>query len=455
MKNKILSNFLAITPLDGRNYHKIPFLSDYFSEFALNKQRLAIEIKYLIFLSQQNIAPKLSFAQQRRLAQLVQNFDLTQMKKINLIEKKFNHETKAVEYYLKSELKKLGLENCTEFVHWALTSEDINNLATSISLQQYFKNHLFKEISATHQALTGVIKTSAFPIVGRTHGQPASITTLAKELVVYLARLQTRFALLQSVQLEGKLNGAVGSFWDQYFVLPQKNWPKLAQIFIKQLALKPVAATTQILPYDSYLLLFSHLSHLQNIAIDLCQNLWQYTSFNYLKQQNIAREVGSSVMPQKINPIYLEGAEGGFELSNALLDFYSRKLSKSRLQRDLSDSTVRRSFGIALGYSHLSWQSLTQGINRLSPNPKQARLDIDQHWEIFGSAIQTYLRLHHYHQPYEIISKKLKGKTLTRDQFMSLIDSLQLPPKEAKKLRSLTPEKIIKPTTQIVQSVLK
>lgn len=440
------NDFLTITPLDGRNYRKIEVLSDYFSEFALNRRRVEVEIKWLMFLSRRGLIPKLE--------EIPTGFNLKDMESVRGFETKTNHDVKAVEYFLKQKCRQRGMEDLAEFVHWGLTSEDVNNLAIGLNLKDYLADQLIPLINQALKDQTRLILASKYPMLGRTHGQPAEVTVLGKELAVFLSRFNDELKRLAKLKLQGKLSGAVGSFADQYFCFPGENWPVLSGKFVAQLGLEPAPAATQILPYDSWLAVFSSLLRLQNIAVDLCQNMWWYLSLGYFIQQPIKAEVGSSVMPQKVNPIYLEGAEGGFELSSALFEFYIRKLSRSRLQRDLSDSTVRRSFGIAFGYSHLSWQSLIEGLSRLRPNPSGLKRDLKNHWEIMAGPVQNYLRLKGFSRPYEILAKELKGKTLTHFQFLKLIGKLKLEAAESDKLKKIAPENLIGPSLEVIKNVI-
>lgn len=449
----IPNDFLTITPLDGRNFPKIKVLSDYFSEFALNRRRVEVEIKWLMFLLRPGLIPELSKSQIKKLEEISAGFNLKDMESVRNFEKKTNHDVKAVEYFLKQKCRKNGLRDWAEFVHWGLTSEDVNNLAIGLNLKDYLADQLIPLINKALNHLRRLILASKYPMLGRTHGQPAEVTVLGKELAVFLARFKDELKRLSRLKLQGKLNGAVGSFADQYFCFPSENWPVLSGKFVTELGLEPAPATTQILPYDSWLAVFSSLLRLQNIAVDLCQNLWWYLSLGYFVQKAIKTEVGSSVMPQKINPVYLEGAEGGFELSSALFEFYIRKLSRSRLQRDLSDSTVRRSFGIAFGYSHLSWQSLIEGLARLKPNPSGLKRDLKNHWEIMAGPVQNYLRLKGFSRPYEILAKELKGKTLTHFQFLKLIGQLKLEAAESDKLKKIAPENLISPGLEVIKNV--
>jgi len=449
-------NFVALTPIDGRNYHKVKTLSNYFSEFALNHTRLLVEIRYLIFLAQNRIAPPFSRPQITALENLHTGFDLRAMREIREFEKQTNHDTKAVEYFLKAKLKAMKLPNHVEFVHWALTSEDVNNLSYSLLLKNYTRTLAIPVIKEVLDRLRKLIGRSAIPIIGRTHGQPANVTTLAKELAVFYSRLVDETNQLGTLKLEGKLNGAVGSFADQTFSYPEKDWLAIEEDFVQSLGLEPAAATTQILPYDSLIRLFDAYGRLHGIAIDLTQNLWLYMSFDFFHTRiHKTGEVGSSVMPQKVNPIYLEGAEGGFELSNALLAMYKTKLSRSRLQRDLSDSTVRRSFGIAFAYSYLSWQSVAEALERLEANRQAIDADREKHWEVLTGAVQTYLRSRGYRRPYEAIAQRVKGKTLSHAEFTNFIDTLAVKSADKIALKQLSFEKLALPCRSIVKRVLR
>jgi adenylosuccinate lyase len=449
-----MPNFLSICPLDGRNYHKVALLADYFSELALNKMRLYVEITYLIHLGKIGVAPRLTINEHKKLFKIHEKFDESAMKKVRKIEHTTNHDVKAVEYYLKNQLKQIGLTKHEEFVHWALASEDVNNLAYSLLLRDYHQTVLLSLIDQSLDRLADLASNSDYPMLGRTHGQPASVTTMGKELAVYLERLSYNLKQLRGMKFYGKLSGATGAYTDQLALDSSKNWPKLNADYIDSLGLKPVKLTTQILPYEYLADYFSRLKMLQETAVDLCQNLWWYVSFDYFIQQKIKNETGSSIMPQKINPIYLEGGEGGFQISNSLLGFYAEKFLHSRLQRDLSDATVRRSFGIALAYSYLSWQSLTEALERLSPHAEGMQTDLDNHWEIMAAPIQNYLRTKGYKQPYELLKDKTRGLRLTKAQMQELMKDLPIKKEDLAHLRTLTPGKLAKTASKLAKKTI-
>lgn len=448
-------NFLAISPLDGRNYHKISPLSNYFSELALNKARIYVEITYLQYLAKIRVAASLTPSQTQKLLNIWKNFDESAMVEVRKIEHTTNHDVKAIEYYLKSQLTKLGMKSHLEWLHWSLASEDVNNLAYALLLRDYHREILLPLINKALKQLANLAERSDFPMLGRTHGQPASVTTLSKELAVYLERFRLTLDPLRSTKFYGKLGGAVGAYADQAAFDQTKNWPALLGRYIKSIGLEPATITTQISPYEPLAHYFSQLRILQETAVDLCQNLWWYVSFEYFVQAKKTTETGSSIMPHKINPIYLEGGEGGFQISNALLDFYSQKFIHSRLQRDLSDTTVRRSFGIAFSYSYLSWQSLIEAIERLTPNPTALDRDLEQHWEIMAAPVQNYLRTKGFAKPYELMKTKTRGKTFTREEWVKLIGSLKLDTADQVYALSLTPKTLAKTARQLAKQTIK
>ena len=451
---KTAPNFLAISPLDGRNYHKVAPLSQYFSEYALNRARVYVELTYLLYLVKIRVAPNLTKRQSQKLLNIHKKFDESAIREVRTIEHSTNHDVKAVEYYLKIKLQKLGLKSHQEWLHWALASEDVNNLAYGLLLRDYHREVLLPLVKKALDQLARVAEKANIPMLGRTHGQPASVTTLGKELAVYLSRFQITLDQFKSTKFYGKLGGAVGSYADQAALDQSKNWPSLLAAYIKSLGFEPIPISTQIAPYEHLASYFSQLKILQETAVDLTQNLWWYISFEYFVQTKKTGEVGSSIMPHKINPIYLEGAEGGFQLANALLGFYSQKFLHSRLQRDLSDPTVRRSFGIAFGYSYLSWQSLIEALERLTPNRVTLERDLDQHWEILAAPVQNYLRTKGYLKPYELLKNKTRGQRFTREEWVKLIGSLKLETADQVYVLSLTPQTLAKTSTKLAKQAI-
>ena len=440
----------AISPLDGRNRYKLKNLSLYFSESALLQNRMEIEIKYLFFLSKYGLVRKLSLKEEKKLGNLINENAANRYKEVREIEKKTNHDMKAVEEYLKIKLQKTSMNDIFEMVHFGLTSEDINNLAYAKMIDGCIK----KEIKPLLNEILGkfkkdILKYSLFSMLGRTHGQSAAPTTLGKELLVYRNRLNDELQILEKIKLHGKLNGNTGGLNVHQFLFPQKDWIDLSKKFVTSLGFISDLATTQIEHYDSYIRTFQTLSRINNIFLDLSVNMWIYIMQGYFKQKVISKEVGSTALPHKVNPIYFEGAEGGFEIANALFDMYARKLSKSRLQRDLSDSTVRRSFGIAFGYSILSYQSILEGMNRVEGDREIIINDLNNHYEILSEPVQNMLRMRGIKKGYDMTKEFFRGKHITEKSYIDFIQELALSKKDKLLLLKLKPELYVGVSNQL------
>lgn len=442
----------AISLLDGRNRSKVEEASFYFSEFALMKYRIRIEVSYLIFLSQNKIFRKLSEEEKKVLHNLWKKFSEEDALDIKKYESVVNHDVKAVEYFITDRCKKNSMSDCIPFIHIGLTSYDINIPAYALMLSDFRENVYTQKIENILARLEELIeKTSKMVLLGRTHGQPALPTTMGKELAVFYARVKKELNIARTVPIEGKLTGAVGNFNALAFVYPSVDWIKLSKKFITSLGLVPNVVTTQILPYDSWLIFFDSCKRMNNILTNFVQDMWWYISFEYFSQKKMEKEVGSSTMAHKINPITFENAEGNLQLANSLFEFFVRKLSISRLQRDLSDSTVKRNFGVAFGYTLLAFDSILSGLDRISPNSKKMKSDLETHWEIFSEGVQTYLRSRGFSQAYELLKTKTRGNSYTKEEFYTLIDELPIPREDKIKLKisslsqySGIPEKIIK-----------
>lgn len=438
LKNRLV----AISLLDGRNWDKVQIISDYFSEYALIRKRVFVEISYLLFLSKKTkLLRKFKPKEIEFLNKLAKNFSLDDAIKVKEFEKKINHDVKSVEYFLKGKLEKTSLSDVTGFIHFGLTSYDINTPSYALMLQDYKNNVLLPKLDEVLNKLKELIKTTKNShMLGRTHGQPALPTTMGKELAVYYDRLKKEKNNLKNLQIESKLTGAVGNFNALYFIDPSFNWINFSKEFISSLNLTPNIITTQILPYDSWIQLFDAVRRTNNILIGLVTDIWWYISFEYFLQKKKEEEVGSSTMSHKINPITFENAEGNLGLANSLFEFFSRKLSYSRLQRDLSDSTVKRDFGLAFGFTLLAWDSILSGLTRITPNPKKMKEDLDNHWEIFSEGIQTYLRMRGLNNAYELLKEKTRGKVLTKEELYKIIDSLpiEIVDKEKLKIKDLS-----------------
>lgn len=429
----------AITSLDGRYYSKISNLSQYFSEFALNKYRIKVEIKYLIFLSKLKIINKLTKKDIAVMDRLIEEYNIQDFIRIKKIENEINHDIKALEYFLREKFEKYGLKRLISFIHLGLTSEDVNNLAYGMILKDFKEEVLEKELFQLINRLKKMVEEyQDIPMLARTHGQPAVGTTVGKELANYLYRLDKQFIKIKSFKFEGKCNSAVGNINALQVALPSKNWLNLTKKFVESFGLQPNLYTTQILFYDNWIEFFQIIFLINGILIDLSVNIWHYIMLNIFSLKKNNTEVGSSTMPQKVNPINFEQAEGALGLSNSMLEFFERKLTHSRLQRDLSDSIIRRSFSEALGYTILGYKNIQAGLDKLTINKKMLLKELDEHWEILTEAIQTVLRLKNDTLAYEKVKSFSQGCMLNKGKYFRLLKNLGL--ENNKKLKFLTPK---------------
>ncbi len=439
-----LSSLSAISPIDGRYADKTWGLREIFSEYALMRYRLTVEIRWLQALSshsQIKEVPSLSAEANQALNQLIESFDEQQAQRVKTIEESINHDVKAIEYYLKektdhnAELKKLA-----EFFHFACTSEDINNLAHALMLRDARAKFLLPAMDEIIRTLKGLAQTYAEqPMLARTHGQPASPTTLGKELAVFALRLQRQRKQLATTAVLGKLNGAVGNYNAHLAAYPEVDWPEFARIVIEGLGAGQSPITTQIEPHDYIAEYFAAIMRFNTILVDFSRDAWAYISIGYFKQKTVQGEVGSSTMPHKVNPIDFENAEGNLGVANALLDHLSQKLPISRWQRDLTDSTVLRNLGVGVAHSVIAYQSALKGISKLEASPVAMAADLDANWEVLGEAIQTVMRRHGIEQPYEMLKELTRGKRVTRETLAKFINELALPAAEKKRLLALSP----------------
>lgn len=445
----------AITPLDGRNRHKITNLARNYSDLVLTRLRVKLEIEYLIMLSQYGAVRQFNKAELGFMETMVKGFDFDDYKRVREIEKTTNHETKAAEEFVKEQLKKAKMGDVAEMAHFGLTSDDINNLAYALMVKNVLAEVIYPELQGILEKLKVQAKRyKNLPMLSRTHGQPAAPTTLGKEFLVYYSRLKDEVSILKKTEIRGKLTGNTGNLNAHRFIFPKTNWVKFSQEFVKSLGLKPDMVTTQIQPYDGLIRLFQSLSRINNILIGLSTDFWFYISLGYFRQKLITKEVGSTALPHKINPIYFEGAEGGFGVANAMFEFYCRKLSYSRLQRDLSDSTVRRSFGIAFGYSLLSYQSINEALNRIEAHKDNINRDLQKHFEVVSEAVQNFLRTKKYEDAYDKTKLFFRGKGVDRESIKKFIESLRLKPEDAKKLNELLPENYTGYAEELVDTFL-
>ncbi|HHV39888.1 MAG TPA: adenylosuccinate lyase, partial [Bacteroidales bacterium] len=400
---------LAISPIDGRYYKHTAPLNQYFSEFALIKYRLQVEVEYFIALCKLPL-PQLKDVDSRWypiLRNIYRNFSITDAKVIKAQEKVTNHDVKAVEYFLKNKMKALGLNKYSEFIHFGLTSQDINNTAVPLSV----KHAIEKEYLPILQELIALLtekgnEWGSVSMLAHTHGQPASPTRMGKELLVFKARLEEQLKLLEQIPFAGKFGGSTGNFNAHNIAYPQIDWHKFAEKFLnKTLRLQRSFPTTQIEHYDHLAALCHNLIRINTICLDLAKDMWSYISMNYFKQQIKDQEIGSSAMPHKINPIDFENAEGNLGVANALFDHMACKLPISRLQRDLTDSTVSRNLGVPMAHTLLAFKALLKGFGKLFINREAIDKDLEDNWAVISEAIQTILRREHYPQPYETLKE--------------------------------------------------
>ncbi len=452
-----LTSLNAISPIDGRYLKKTGSLSPYFSEFALIYYRLRVEIRWLESLAAneliREVAP-LDEASRTFLASILSQFDETEAMKVKAYEKKTNHDVKAVEYYLRDKLNESSsLKEITSFIHFACTSEDINNLAYALMM----KEAIAQIIQPTLAEIVGGItllgkKHGDAAMLARTHGQPATPTTVGKELINFAARLKRPLQQLAEVLMAGKCNGAVGNYNAHIIAYPEVDWRKHCANFVTSLGLSFSAYTTQIEPHDGIAEISHLMIRINNILLDYTCDVWNYISLGYFKQKTVAAEVGSSTMPHKVNPIDFENAEGNLGLSSALFNHFANKLTQSRLQRDLSDSTVLRNLGVAFAYALIAFQSIAKGNNKLQINKSALNEDLDANWQILSEAIQTVMRRYQVPNAYEQMRDLTRGSAIDAEGLKQFIQALDIPNDAKKHLLTLTPEKYTGLATQLVKA---
>lgn len=439
-----LSPLTAVSPIDGRYFEKTKILSPYFSEFALFKYRIKVEIEYFIALAEIPLSGLESFnrADIDSLRAIIVNFSVKDAGKIKEIEKITNHDVKAVEYFIKEKFDELGLGNFKEFIHFGLTSQDINNTAIPISMKDTHENVLLPELQSLLSKLMKMAESwKDIPMLARTHGQPASPTFLGKEIFVFAERMSNQLALLESIPWSGKFGGATGNMNAHYVAYPDIDWRAFANDFLlEKLKIVRQQTTTQIEHYDLMAAYLQNLSRINTILIDLCRDVWMYVCMDYFKQKIKKGEVGSSAMPHKVNPIDFENAEGNLGMANAFLLFLADKLPVSRLQRDLTDSTVTRNLGVALGYMMIAFQSLKKGLEKLILNEEKLAEDLENNWAVVAEAIQTVLRREKYPNPYEELKSLTRiNKKLTKERVHKFIDGLNVSDAVKDQLKKISP----------------
>ena len=435
---------LALSPLDGRYAAKVDALRPIFSEYGLIRARVHVEIEWLLALGDEpGIAelPAFDDAQRARLKALAEDFSVADAARVKQIERTTNHDVKAVEYFIKEQLKDdAALAPSLEFVHFACTSEDINNLSYALMLSEARQNVLLPALDTLIATLrTMAHEHAALPLLSRTHGQTASPSTVGKELANVVARLQRQGELLWDVALTGKINGAVGNYNAHVAAYPDVDWPAFSQRFVESLGIVFNPYTTQIEPHDCVAEISDVQKRINTIGIDLCRDIWGYISLGYFKQALKDGEVGSSTMPHKVNPIDFENAEGNFGIANALFEHFAAKLPISRWQRDLTDSTVLRALGTAFGHTMISLDALQRGLAKLSVNPERLAADLDASWEVLAEAVQTVMRRHGLPNPYEQLKALTRGQGITAESMRGFVDGLDLPAADKARLRELVP----------------
>jgi adenylosuccinate lyase len=439
-----LTELTAISPLDGRYAAQADALRPYFSEFGLIRHRVRVEIEWLIALAAEPALPEIrpfSQATVAALRGLVSSFGIADGERVKAIEAETNHDVKAIEYWLKEKVRgNAEALAAAEFIHFACTSEDINNLAYALAADAARREVLLPTLDELIARLRGMAHAHAdLAMLARTHGQPATPTTLGKEIANVVARLERARKAVAEVRMLGKINGAVGNYNAHLAAYPEFDWEAFAQCFVEGLALEWNAYTTQIEPHDSLAALFDALARANTIVLDLDRDLWGYISVGYFKQRVKAGEVGSSTMPHKVNPIDFENSEGNAGAANALLRFLADKLPVSRWQRDLSDSTALRNVGVALGHTLLAWKACLRGLAKLEADPARLAADLDANWEVLGEAVQTVMRRHGLANPYEQLKELTRGKRLDAAAMRAFISGLAIPEADKARLLAMTP----------------
>lgn len=435
-----LTSLTAISPIDGRYRKYVQYLDEYFSEYALMKYRVFVEIEYLLFLEKKKFF-KLSHKSIKQLEKLSENFGPDDAQEIKQIEYTTNHDVKAVEYFLKNELEKCKAKDAKEWVHFGLTSQDINNTAIPLLWKHALEYEFLPAILNLNTQLKLLAKEwKGIPMLAHTHGQPASPTTVGKEIMVFVERTENQIEQLISIPFSAKFGGATGNFNAHHAAFPKTDWIKLANEFVDKLGLHRQQFTTQIEHYDNLAAHFDCIKRINTIFIDFCRDMWTYISMDYFKQKTKKDEVGSSTMPHKINPIDFENAEGNLGLANALFAHLSSKLPVSRLQRDLSDSTVLRSVGVPFAHTIIAFKAIEKGLSKLVINDSKIHADLENNWAVVAEAIQTILRRENYPKPYEALKELTRNNNhIDKKTIHQFIEGLKIDNTVKKELKKITP----------------
>ena len=436
-----LTQLTAISPIDGRYRKQLQHLDEYYSEFALIKYRVIVEVAYFLFLAEKKFF-KVDVKTKNYLQQVVDNFSLQDAEQIKATEATTNHDVKAVEYFLKAAVDKCGSGHLKEWIHFGLTSQDINNTAIPLLWKNSIELEYLPAIINLQLAIGKMaLQFKNVAMLARTHGQPASPTKLGKELMVFVERLENQIQLFSYIPFTAKFGGATGNFNAHQIAYPKYDWVKFANLFVEEkLGLQRQQYTTQIEHYDTLATHFDAIKRINTIFIDLCRDIWAYVSMDYFKQKTKKGEVGSSAMPHKVNPIDFENAEGNLGIANALLEHLSAKLPISRLQRDLTDSTVLRNIGVPMAHTILSVKSIEKGLSKLVLNETKLKADLENNWAVVAEAIQTILRRENYPAPYEALKDLTRGKTtIDKKAINAFITKLKVSADIKKELKNITP----------------
>lgn len=454
-----LNALTALSPIDGRYQDKAAALRPIFSEFGLLKYRVTVEVRWLQKLAahtQIQEVPALSAEASNYLDSIVANFSIEDANRIKTIERTTNHDVKAVEYFLKEKCESLPeLQKINEFIHFACTSEDINNTSHALMLKTAREEVLLPEWKKVIDTVVELAERyKNIPLLSRTHGQPASPTTIGKEMANVAYRLKRQYKQLENLEILAKINGAVGNYNAHLSAYPDIDWHTFSQEFIEQsLEVTWNPYTTQIEPHDYIAEFFDCVARFNTIVIDFDRDMWGYIALNHFKQRTIAGEIGSSTMPHKVNPIDFENSEGNLGLANAIMSHLGQKLPISRWQRDLTDSTVLRNLGVGLGYALIAYASTLKGISKLEVNEQHLRNELDQNWEVLAEPIQTVMRRYGIEKPYEKLKELTRGKRVTSEAMRKFIDGLSLPEAEKARLKEMTPESYIGYAVELVEKL--
>ncbi|WP_332737675.1 adenylosuccinate lyase [Flavihumibacter sp.] len=436
-----LQSLTAISPIDGRYRNQLQQLDEYFSEYALMKYRVIIEVEYFLFLADNRFF-KLPVKARNFMKEAAAGFSTEDALTIKETEKITNHDVKAVEYFVKSKLEACGAANLVEWVHFGLTSQDVNNTSVPLSWKNAMEFEYLPALLNLNTAFRNLAESwRNIPMLARTHGQPASPTKLGKEMMVFVERLQNQVEQLTYIPYTAKFGGATGNFNAHHIAYPKKDWVKLGNTFVESLGLQRQQFTTQIEHYDNMAAHFDGLKRINTILMDFCRDIWTYISMDYFKQKTKKGEIGSSAMPHKVNPIDFENAEGNLGIANALLEHLSAKLPISRLQRDLTDSTVLRNIGVPFAHIILAIRSIEKGLGKLVLNEKKINEDLEANWAVVAEAIQTVLRRENYPKPYEALKDLTRGNaTIDKKAIHNFINGLKTSAAIKKELKKITPQ---------------